>query len=437
MKNLLFLAVLLATGIAYGQTSSGNLKRRADIGVTFVKSSNSPGATIQRIVEGSPAQKAGLLLTDKIIAINGVFIDDSYTLQKSVAKIRGGDIVRLTVVRQRSTDPINIQFTPLAAPFETHTQLLLEAIQLTNDYGDRLRAFVTKPKDVNSKLPAILFVSWLSCSTVELVQENDPWADMLRDVATKSGALMLRLEKPGVGDSEGIACSDCDLQREVNGYQAALRYLKNRKDIDTTRIFIFGASLGGSLGSIIGKGHSIRGYISAVTVYKSWLEHMIELERRRIAFSEGNQGATSLMQGYIEFHTDYLVGKKTPKQVIADKPHLAPLWYDDPEHQYGRSATFYHQTQNLNFMQSWAEVNVPVLLVAGEYDWIMSLEDSQLVADALNKKNPGQVTRIVAKGMNHHWAVYPSAKDAFDEVKGVYAKTVVEEMVAWIVKQYK
>jgi dienelactone hydrolase len=435
MKHF-FILLVLAISLVHGQSPSGTLKRRAELGVTLVKLPGSPGATIQRINPGSAAAKAGLQITDKVLSINGVVLEDKYALLKSVRKLRGGEPVRLTVVRKQGAESVDITFTPPAAPFEKHEQLTLEPVQLTNDYGDRLRAFVTRPKQASGKLPVILFVSWLSCSTVELTQENDPWTDMLREVATRTGALMLRLEKPGVGDSEGVACSDCDLHRELNGYQAALRYLKSRSDVDTTRLFIFGASLGGTLGPVIGQGHSIRGYISAVSVYKSWLEHMIELERRRLTLSGKSQAeATALMQGYIEFHTEYLAGKKTPEQVLQAKPHLVPLWYDDPAHQYGRPAAFYHQLQDHNFMKHWLEVKVPVLLVAGEYDWIMTQEDSELVAAALNEKKPGQATRVLAQGMDHHWAVYPSAQAAFDEHKGVYAKSVVDEIVRWITTQ--
>ncbi len=435
IRLILFSISFLTTVSAFGQNPNTDLKRRAALEIRVQKLADIPGALVTEVTQGSPAQKAGIKTGDHVIQINGIAIPDEYTLLKLTRKIRSAELVRITLLRKGSINPLTLSFMPMAASFESYINLTVEPLTITNDYGDKLRAFVTKPKQATEKLPAILFVSWLSCGTVENTDMNDSWVKMLREVAEKTGTVMLRLEKPGVGDSEGPACADCDLQTELNGYQAALRYLKNRSDVDSSRIIIFGGSLGGTLASAVGKGHNIRAYVSGVSVYKSWLEHMIEVERRRLYLSGKTQGeVTQLMQGYVEFHTAYLSGKKTPGEVIQEKPHLKDLWYDEPQHQYGRPAKFYHQAQSINFMENWRSVNVPVLLVAGEYDWIMSLEDSQLLVDELNKRQPNQATRIIGKCMDHHWMKYNNPVDAFNEVNGTYDSETVGKMIEWINK---
>jgi dienelactone hydrolase len=435
LSALLGILILLLSSTDVVKAQSADLKRRADLGIRFRKMNDSPGAIVTQVSSGGPAEKCGIRKDDQVVSINGIALPDEYTLAREVRKLRGGEPVRLMILRSGSSASQLFQFTPVGMPFETFENLTVEPMQLTNDFGDRLRAFVTKPKQRSGKLPAILFVSWLSCSSVELNDLSDTWTMMLRDVAEKTGALLMRVEKPGVGDSEGIACADCDLNRELNSYQAALHYLKSRPDVDTTRLVIFGGSLGGTLAPIVGKGHTIKAYVSGVSVYKTWLEHMIELERRRLLlFGKSQDEVTSLMQGYIEFHTAYLTQFKTPQQVTIEKPHLASLWYDQPEHQYGRPARFYHQVQQQNFFENWGKVKVPVLVVAGEYDWIMTFDDSKLLAEHLNAKNPGQATRIIGKGMDHHWAKYNNAQEAFQEVNGTYDAETVSAMIAWIKK---
>ncbi|MBX3240193.1 MAG: PDZ domain-containing protein [Chitinophagaceae bacterium] len=407
------------------------LKRKADLGVRFEKLHDAPGVRVTQVMAGSPAEKAGLQAGDYVIQVNGVSLPDEYTLLKTIQKIKGVETVRLLV--RRGDNLRTISFAPPPAAFETYNNLIVEPVIITNDFGDRLRAFVTKPKQATGRLPAILFVSWLSCSTIESTDLSDSWTKMLREVAEKTGAVMLRLEKPGIGDSEGPACADCDLATELNGYQAAIRYLKSRNDIDTTRLIIFGGSLGGTLTPIVGRDHPVKAYVSAVSVYKSWLEHMIELERRRLYLSGKTQSETTdLMQGYIEFHTTYLAGKKKPAQVMQEKPHLKELWYDEPAHQYGRPAKFYHQVQSQNFMKHWSEVKAPVLVVAGEFDWIMTLDDGKLLTELLNQKSPGQVTFLEGKGMDHHWMKYNNPVDAFNEKNGMYDAETVGKMIEWI-----
>ncbi|MEQ9412615.1 MAG: PDZ domain-containing protein [Cyclobacteriaceae bacterium] len=409
------------------------LKRRAQLDFGFRKLPDTQGAGVSRISESSLAYKAGLRKNDVVLSINNQSISDGNALYKIIQTFRGGEVITLKILRAQQANPITISFTPQAAPYESYTSLDFEAVGLINHTGDALRAFITKPKGSKGKLPAILFVSWLSCSSVETPDREDSWTKMLREVAEKSGFLMMRVEKPGVGDSNGPACSDCDLFTELDSYKAAWRHLKQRPDVDTTNIIVFGASLGGTLASIVGKNEPVKAYVSAVSVYKTWLEHMIELERRRLLYSGKTQAEiNSLMPDFIEFHTEYMIYKKTPQQIALEKPHLASLWYDDPAHQYGRPAQFYMQVHDYNFMNAWSATKAPVLVVAGEYDWIMSLEDSQLLTDMINQKTPGRATLQIAKGMDHHWSVYASPQEAFDEANGVYAQNTVTEMIRWM-----
>jgi dienelactone hydrolase len=432
IRNLLIPIILLLFSISlFGQNQL--LKRKALLPFRVQKTQSSPGALVTRVDGNSNVFRAGLRMNDRLFAINRKSFKDEEELLKSLRAIRAGDEVELLVLHPGQSAPETIAFKPDPAPFEAYSTLALEPITLTNSTGDQLRAFVTKPKDIQGKLPAILFVSWLSCGTVEAPERDDSWVKMLREVAEKSGCLMMRVEKPGVGDSNGTACSDCDLLTELDGYRAAWRHLKNRADVDTTRILVFGASLGGSLAALAGRDQPVAGYITAVSVYKTWLEHMIELERRRLQYTGSSQAEiNSKMPGYIEFYTDYLVYKKAPGQIMREKPHLASYWYDGPSHQYGRPAEFYMQVQDINFMSEWEKTKAPMLVVAGEMDWIMSLDDSKLLVEMINAKTPGRATLNVARGMDHHWTVYPTAQDAFDETGGVYAQKTVLEMLAWI-----
>lgn len=435
MRKSYFILLILIGLITGLNAQTTTLKRKAKLDFGIAKLADRPGARITRIVEGSAAYKAGLRKDDIIVNINQIPIPDENTLFKILWALRGGDVVNLTISRKQQAGLVSVKFTADTAPFETYQNLDLEPVVLTNSYGDALRAFVTKPKNAKGKLPAILFVSWLSCGTVELPESNDSWTKMLREVAEKSGCLMMRVEKPGVGDSNGTACADCDLLTELDSYKAAWRHLKQRNDVDTTNIIVFGASLGGTLASIVGKDQPVKAYVSAVSVYKTWLEHMIELERRRLQYSGKSQSEiNALMPGYIEFHTDYLNYKKTPQQISTEKPHLAKLWYDEPRHQYGRPAQFYMQTQDFNFMETWLNTRAPVYVVAGEYDWIMSLDDSRLLVDMINQKTPGRASLYVAKGMDHHWSVYKTPQEAFDETNGTYAQETVTALINWIKK---
>ena len=72
---------------------------------------------------------------------------------------------------------------------------------VTNDRGQRLRTFVTRPNDVSGKVPGIFFVGWLSCDTMESPHPpfDDGFGILLTQLIDQSGFATLRMDKPGVG----------------------------------------------------------------------------------------------------------------------------------------------------------------------------------------------------------------------------------------------
>ncbi|HLB85366.1 MAG TPA: hypothetical protein VJK00_11560, partial [Steroidobacteraceae bacterium] len=65
--------------------------------------------------------------------------------------------------------------------------------------GDtQLRTIVTRPSGVQGRLPAILYVQWLSCDSIEIRPDAaDGWTTMLRRLITESGVLWQRVDKSG------------------------------------------------------------------------------------------------------------------------------------------------------------------------------------------------------------------------------------------------
>jgi len=61
---------------------------------------NTQGAVINKVIDASPAQKAGLLSEDLIVAINGSVVHNSAEMKSLVAIVRVGDRVNLTIERK-------------------------------------------------------------------------------------------------------------------------------------------------------------------------------------------------------------------------------------------------------------------------------------------------------------------------------------------------
>jgi pimeloyl-ACP methyl ester carboxylesterase len=163
---------------------------------------------------------------------------------------------------------------------------------------------------------------------------------------------------------------------------------------------------------------------------------MMEIERRRLTLS-GKKPAevNDAMSGFAQLYTDYLIHGKTPGQAIMERPELKPLWYDEPAHQYGRPAAFYTQLQGLNFEEAWSKVSVPTLIVAGEYDWIMSQDDYDIMSALVNRNSPGAATLVRWPRASHELVLYPSREAAFNEEGGTFDDALIGVVNRWLKQQ--
>src|SRR5438876_6920963 len=111
--------------------------------------------------------------------------------------------------------------------------------------GKRLRTIITKPPAAKGKLPVIFVAGWLSCDSVEApANTKDESGLVFRGLAQLPGFSLFRMDKQGVGDSEGD-CGETDFNSELEGYRAAFRALKHYDFIDSHRVYILGISNGG------------------------------------------------------------------------------------------------------------------------------------------------------------------------------------------------
>ena len=292
--------------------------------------------------------------------------------------------------------------------------------------GHRLRTFITRPNNAAGKVPAIFFVGWLSCDTVEYPDANtkDGFGILLRRLIEQSGYATVRMDKPGVGESQGD-CGKADFTEELSGYQSAFDEMLKYDFIDPAKIFVIGLSNGGGTSALVPRQHPVRGYIAASSWGRTWYEHMLDLERRRL-MEEGKPPAevNTAVKGFVEFYTLYLMKEMTPGQIIAQHPEWKSLWYDSPDGQYGRPATFYQQLQALNLGEIWQKVDEPVLVIRGTADNIMSRADSEAIARIVDQVHPGHARYLQIDDMTHGFTV-----------NGKFYEELIPTILTWMKEQ--
>ena len=306
---------------------------------------------------------------------------------------------------------------------------------IRDEQGHRLRLIVTHPEARSGRRPTVFVIGWLSCDTVEAPPGSaDGSKQVLQALARMPGFASVRLEKPGVGDSEG-ECASTDFLTELGAYRQAFRRLADLPFVDPNRIFLFGMSNGAGFAPLVAQGADVRGYVVIGGWVKTWFEHMLEIERRRLSLA-GHQPAdiNSLMKMEEQLYSAYLLERQPPHEIFARHPELKVLWEGPDDQQYGRPVSYYQQLQDLDLMAAWSAVRAPVLALHGQYDWIMSRADIELVAELVNRNAPGSAEFAELAHGGHGLENYASLSDAFEGKQRPFEDAVAARVTAWFAR---
>jgi pimeloyl-ACP methyl ester carboxylesterase len=303
---------------------------------------------------------------------------------------------------------------PMRHRDESYPGVIVQYDAIVDSAGHRLRLIVTRPEGERSPAPVIFIVGWLSCDSVEAPPgTTDATQLVLQAVAKLPGFATVRMDKAGVGDSEGD-CAATDFSAELASYREAFRKLKDYSFVDPGRIFIFGISNGGGIAPLVAERQPVRGYVVDGGWIKTWYEHMLEIERRRLTLAGHTPSdINTLMKSVEQLYSAYLLDRRRPRQIFEQRSDLKGLWEGSPDQQYGRPVAYYQQLQDLNLMAEWSAVTVPVLVMHGELDWIMSRSDLEIIADLVNHNAPGSAEFVELPATGHTFERYASQEAAF------------------------
>jgi pimeloyl-ACP methyl ester carboxylesterase len=429
-KNKLFLISILTLltvfsleGQILGRRSSWEAKIKAPDGIR-------PGATITEINQNSPLKKAGFLPNDIIIEVNDILVANDEIWTEVSYGLRGNSSTKIKALRNARTVEAMVQFNPLEK--ERHNGLDTFYEEVTSTYGITQRTIITKPTK-KGKQPAIVLIGGLSCSSIETYPgRKGNWVQTIKDLVEKSGMVVMRIEKPGVGDSEGD-CGQSDFLTDLEGYRAAIKNLKTKPYVDTSKIVVYGSSMGSALAPLLANEFNLAGVISDGTFFKTWYEHMLEIERRILQFQGNNESqiVEKMNKYYIPLYYGMLIQKKTYQEVVNEYPALAEYNYHSAAHMYGRPVQYYQQLQDINLAGQWEKLNVPVRILRGTYDWIMSSFDNKMIIEVLERNEHQDHVLHEYPGLDHWNTIHESPKNSFEGEEGKWDEGTINLIIGW------
>jgi dipeptidyl aminopeptidase/acylaminoacyl peptidase len=149
---------------------------------------------------------------------------------------------------QRSSD---INYLPLAS-----ASFFGENVNIQLKCGDILAGTLTYPKDTNKKFPTIILITGSSAHDRDNSSSDKPISAyrpfrQIADKLSSNGIAVLRLDDRGIGASKGGDINKMTTDERANDIWECVKYLKTRREIDSTRIGLIGLSEGASIAHMI------------------------------------------------------------------------------------------------------------------------------------------------------------------------------------------
>ena len=181
-------------------------------------------AHIVRFRADSVLEKAGLAVGDQIVEMNGRALPRRHHVRRGDPRAARRAIpCELTARRGERT--IAHRDSRAARCAASGSRASTSATALPRAPRDIWCAPTRRAlSGVPGRLPVVVFIPWLSCEPVENpFGARDGWGKMLETVMRESRMQVVRIEKPGVGDSAGPDCSSTDLEDDLAAFRAGIR----------------------------------------------------------------------------------------------------------------------------------------------------------------------------------------------------------------------
>ena len=408
MKNL-FLLLLFFALIA--TLPAQELSRKGSLGVMFTDQKTETGVLLEKVLDNTTASSMGLRLGDIILSINNTPVNTIPDVLAVVKNWRAGQSVKVNILREERKMQLEgrVQSRPQERPAVgsiTYGSVPFE--------GGQLRSILNLPNG-KTKPPVVFYLQGFSCSSIDLYYDNDATIRQFVEGLVKEGFAVYRVEKPGMGDSQGTPdCVDIGYHQEVDAFLTALKHLKTIQQIDADNIFLFGHSLGGVTAPLIAAESPVRGIINYGSVVISWHEYLLKVLREQevyrgtdyVTIEQDVRARTPLLY-------EYMVEKKSPTELEKKEAYRElirtglPLW--DGETIIGRHYTFMQEINDANVPAALQKANCEVLAIHGEFDvHAVDAEWAVMTADIVNSFYPGQGSYHILAGTEHGFAKVPS-----------------------------
>lgn len=457
MRFSLLFSLLFLTGFT---VLAQHLRHKGSLGIQYVEASDSllaeervletRGIWVKSVTPGLTAAALGIQVNDILVAINNIDSLYLYDFQKLEKSIYENEPISITYIRGRRKNRVVGQVVA-GRKESSKGEVRYGEVAYNRGY---LRTLIHKPYGA-ARFPAIFYIQDYECNSIDFSKDSLSPVKKLIDGWVKAGYVVFRVEKPGIGESQGTKdCSRLSFQEELSAFQNAFTTFKKLPFVDSTQAFIFGHGVGGSIAPLLAAQapSKPRGIMVYGSTTKPWFEHMIDIFRKQpLLHKESLQAIDATTRMVTPLLFEWLVQNKSVSDLIQNPDFEAILTSKENPLQYyrgtffGKAAPFFPELNQQNITQAWIEAATPTLSLHGEFDEkAISPESAQSIAQLVNEVLGDKGSYQLIKNSDHWFGKIKSFEEYYkliqskkytQHIEQNFNHEIVDVTVKWMKQQ--
>jgi alpha-beta hydrolase superfamily lysophospholipase len=431
MSHLRMAVSSVVLALSFAAPARASLPRHSVLGAVMV---DRDGVRISAIRPGGAADRGGLHVDDAVQSFGG---DPVRTSAEFVSRVKMEPAGRPVAFRVRRGDAVLTLPITLDTAQDEQDPLVDTLYKSIEVDGSLRRTLVTVPRGSQGRRPAVLILGGMGCYSIDNAADSqDPYLRLAHDLGRR-GIVVMRVEKSGVGDSQGPHCMTVDLKAEMHSYAVALDELQRDAHADPRCIYLFGHSIGTIIAPRLANQNKVAGVIIAEAVGRNWFEYELWNLRRQLDLSGDSAAQVDAALAMKEICMHRLLIEKQPETEIEHTQPECKIHND-----YPAAASYVQEVAALNIAEPWTRFSLPLLAIYGTGDFVTAEADHHRIVNLVDASNPGAATLKLIAGMDHHLDVAGTEQQAYDlRVKQHRAAPYDEELstvvVDWLCRREK